>query len=82
MSEFTGISSTTLSTWLSEAQTALHDLSVGKRVVHIATGDKTLSFTAANVRQLRSYIGRLQMEIAIRAGNTTAQPYSVATWTR
>ena len=82
MSEFTGISIVNLTTRLSEAQTALHELSVGKRVVRIGTGDKTVQFTQAEVRQLRSYIGRLQLEIAIRSGQSTAQPYSVATWTR
>lgn len=82
MSEFTGISLATLNTWLTEAQLALHDLSVGKKVVKIGSSDKQLTFTQADIRQLRSYVGRLQMEIAIRAGQTTATPYSIATWTR
>lgn len=82
MSEFTGISVSTLNTWLTEAQTALHDLSVGKKVVQVGSGDKQMSFTAANVRQLRSYIARLQTAIAVAGGETLAQPYSVATWTR
>jgi L,D-peptidoglycan transpeptidase YkuD (ErfK/YbiS/YcfS/YnhG family) len=82
MSEFTGISIVTLNARLTEAQTALHDLSVGKKVVKIGTADKQLAFTQADVRQLRAYIGRLQMEIAIRAGQSTTMPYSVATWTR
>lgn len=82
MSEFTGVSLITLNARLTEAQTALHDLSVGKKTVSIGTGDKRISFTPADVRQLRAYIGRLQLEIAIRAGGSAAQPYSVATWTR
>ena len=82
MSEFTGISVATLNTWLTEAQTALHDLSVGKKVVQVGSGDKQLSFTAANIRQLRAYIGRIQQAIAITSGQTAAAPYSVATWTR
>lgn len=82
MSEFTGVSLVTLTAWLSEAQTGLHELSVGKKVISIGTGDKRLSFTPADVRQLRAYIGRLQMAIAIRAGQSSAQPYSIATWTR
>ncbi|HOW77706.1 MAG TPA: gpW family head-tail joining protein [Candidatus Competibacteraceae bacterium] len=82
MSEFTGIALATISGWLTEAQLALHDLSVGKKVVKIGSSDKQLTFTQADIRQLRSYVGRLQMEIAIRAGQTTATPYSVATWTR
>lgn len=82
MSEFTGVSLVTLNTWLSEAQTGLHDLSVGKKVISIGTGDKRISFTPADVRQLRAYIGRLQLEIAVRSGQSAAQPYSIATWTR
>ncbi|MCU0806381.1 MAG: gpW family protein [Candidatus Contendobacter sp.] len=82
MSEFTGIALVTLDARLVEAQTALHELSIGKQVVRLGAGDKQLSFTQADIRQLRSYIGRLQLEIAVRAGQSTAQPYSVATWTR
>jgi len=82
MSEFTGISLATLNTWLTEAQLALHDLSVGKKVVKIGTADKQLTFTQADIRQLRSYVGRLQTEIAVRGGQSAAQPYAVATWVR
>lgn len=82
MSEFTGISLATISGWLTEAQLALHDLSVGKKVVKIGTGDKQIAFTAADIRQLRAYVGRLQMEIAVRGGQSAAQPYAIATWTR
>lgn len=82
MSEFDGITTLVLQQRLAEAQTALHDLSVGKKVVRIGSSDKQLSFTQADIRQLRSYVGRLQIELAIRAGGSAAQPYSVATWTR
>ncbi len=82
MSEFTGIALATLNTWLTEAQLALHDLSVGKKVVKIGNADKQISFTQADIRQLRAYIGRLQMEIAVRGGQSTAQPYAIATWVR
>ena len=82
MSEFDGIALVTLNTWLSEAQTALHELSVGKKTVSVSMGDKRVSFGLAEVRQLRAYIGRLQIELAIRAGGSAATPYSVATWER
>ncbi len=82
MSEFTGVALATLNSWLAEAQTALHQLNVGTRVVRIGSADKQLSFTQADIRQLRAYVGRLQIEIAIRAGQGAATPYSVATWTR
>ena len=85
MNEFTGVSSATLSLWLTEAQTALHDLSVGKKVVTIASADgKRISFTPSETKELRSYILRLQRAISIATGNTSNSglPYSEATWTR
>ena len=85
MNEFSGIPSATLSIWLTEAQTALHDLSVGKKVVTIASVDgKRISFTPAEVDSLRSYCLRLQRAISVATGNTSnsGKPYSVATWVR
>jgi len=84
MNEFSGIPSATLSLWLTEAQAALHDLSVGKKVVTIASADgKRISFTPAEVASLRSYVARLQKAISIASGNTSNSGlYSVATWVR
>ncbi|MDS4030920.1 MAG: gpW family head-tail joining protein, partial [Candidatus Contendobacter sp.] len=72
----------TLTTWLSEAQTALHEVSIGKRTVTLALGDKRVSFSPADVRALRAHISQIQTAIAIATGNTTGSPVSVATWTR
>lgn len=82
MSIFSGIATATLSSWLSEAQTALHDLSVGKKTVSIGIGDKRITFSPAEVPKLKSYIGQLQVQIAINQGTAVGGPYSVATWTR
>lgn len=82
MSLFSGVSTATLTTWLSEAQTALHEVSIGKRTVTLALGDKRVSFSPADVRALRAHIAQIQTAIAIATGSTSASPVSVATWTR
>lgn len=82
MNEFSGIATATLQTWLTDAQTAMQSLALGKQVVRIQTGEKSISFTQADLDKLRSYIYRLQSAIAIATGGTTSLPYSVATWTR
>lgn len=83
MSEFTGVATVTLQTWLTAAQTALQSLSIGAQVVSVSTADgKRVSFTAADSDKLRRYILRLQQAIAIAQGTTSSLPYSVATWTR
>jgi len=83
MNEFSGVSSATLSLWLTEAQSALHDLSVGKKVVSISAADgKRISFTPAEVASLRSYVLRLQRAISIATGVSSPLGISVATWVR
>jgi len=83
MNEFSGIATATLQTWLTDAQTAMQSLALGKQTVSISTADgKRISFTAADLDKLRRYIYRLQTAIAIATGETTGLPYSVATWTR
>jgi len=82
MNVYAGISLATLNTWLTEAQSAYHALSIGKQTVSLSIGDKRVAFTAAEVPQLRSYISQLQTAIAINQGTSTGKPYSVATWTR
>jgi hypothetical protein len=82
MNEFSGIATATLQTWLTDAQTAMQSLALGKQVVRIQTGEKSISFTQADLDKLRRYIYRLQTAIAIATGETTSLPYSVATWTR
>lgn len=49
---------------LEEAETALHELSLGKRVVEIGRGGKTLKFTAASMSDLRRYINELKQQIS------------------
>ena len=83
MNEFTGVSSATLSLWLTEAQTALHSLAIGAKVVTIASADgKRISFTPADTKELRTYITRLQRALAIQSGSGSPLGISVATWVR
>lgn len=83
MSIYTGISTATLQSRLTEAQDAYHALSLGKQTVSLSIGDKRLTFTPADTRRLASYIAQLQREIAIASGNATASGlYATATWTR
>ena len=83
MNEFSGIATATLQGWLSEAQTAMHALAIGKKTVSVATADgKRIAFTPSELPELRKYILRLQTAISIATGATTGQPYSVAVWTR
>jgi hypothetical protein len=83
MSIYTGISVTTLTARLTEAQDAYHALSLGKQTVSLSLGDKRLTFTPADTRRLASYIAQLQREIDIANGNATGSGlYSTAVWTR
>lgn len=55
----------TLQARLTEAEQALHDLALGKRVVEIRHGQNELMrFTPANVAQLRAYAADLRGQLA------------------
>ncbi len=54
----------TLQTRLAEAETAAHDLALGKKVVELRRGDRMIRYTAANAGSLSSYIDTLKVEIA------------------
>jgi hypothetical protein len=55
----------TLEEMLAEAQTALHQLMIGRRSVKvIADGGYTIEYTAANIVKLKAYIAELQAQIA------------------
>lgn len=67
MATFDGIPLETLATWLTEAQTAYHALNTGTQTVSVGTGDTRVTFTAAQVADLRRYISDLQAAIAALA---------------
>mgnify|MGYP003592887705 CR=1 FL=1 len=72
MSIFDGISLAVLAPRLVEAQDALHLLVTGQQTVSLGTGDTRVTFTAAQVADLRRYIADLQA--AIVALTTSATP--------
>jgi len=83
MNEFVGISVSTLNAWLTEAQSALHSLAIGGKVVSISSADgKRISFTPAETKELRAYVLRLQRAVSIATGVSSPLGISVATWTR
>lgn len=50
--------------WLAEAELALHKLLTGAREQTITFGSgKSVTYTAANINQLRDYIARLKDEV-------------------
>jgi hypothetical protein len=72
MATLDGIPLETLAAWLTEAQTAYHALSTGTQTVSVGTGDTRVTFTAAQVADLRRYIADLQA--AISALSTGSRP--------
>ncbi|WP_201829594.1 gpW family head-tail joining protein [Microvirga zambiensis] len=49
---------------LTEAELALHRLSLGTSVVSITDGERKITYTAGNIGQLRNYIDDLKRQIA------------------
>lgn len=67
--EFAGVDPTTLQSWLSAAQQALQDLTVGGKpqVVSYAQGDgtKSVTYTAADVSRLEQRIRQLARALGL-----------------
>ena len=60
----------TLQTRLTEAEEALHQLVIGTREVTIEFGSgRKVSYNQANIAELRSYIARLEDQIAVLQGS-------------
>ncbi|WP_409188432.1 gpW family head-tail joining protein [Bradyrhizobium sp. RDM4] len=55
---------TTLRAWLSQAETARHNLVTGSKVERLQHGDKSTQFTPANLSDLDSYIASLKSQLA------------------
>jgi len=65
--ELSGVDVATLRTWLSAAQTALHELTIGRRVAEASYGQgdgvRTVKYSQADLPGLRLYIRQLQQAI-------------------
>lgn len=64
----------TLQQRIEEAENALHELSLGKRVVKISRNGKSLEFNQANVSDLRRYITEMKNQL----GGTRRRPMGVS----
>lgn len=64
-------SCSTLATWLTQAETALHALETGTKVEVLRHGEKSLTYSRADVDKLRAYIARLQSQVDACNGLTT-----------
>lgn len=52
-----------LQTRLTEAETALHELSLGARAASVSYDGNSVTYTAANSATLRAYIAELKFKI-------------------
>jgi hypothetical protein len=61
---------TELTTWLAEAELALHRLMTGSRVEEVQFADRRVRYTAVNIGELQKYIASLKQQIeATTRGN-------------
>ena len=61
---FEGIDDATLRSWLKEAQSALHDIETGKRVVMLVHNGKRIEYQRSNLQSLRAYISQLSSAVS------------------
>ena len=61
----------TLKTWLTEAETAFHQLLMGDRLVSISHEGRTSSYNQTNRSDLEAYIADLKGQIAKLEGTST-----------
>lgn len=60
---------------LVELETALHSLLTGKRIVQVGYGEERLSFSEANINELRMQIATLKAEIG--GDDTRRRPFGI-----
>lgn len=63
-----------LQTWLTEAETALHKLQTGTRVVDVTHEDTRTRYQEADIAKLEKYISSLKMQISVAQGNPARRP--------
>jgi hypothetical protein len=64
----------TLQGYLLEAQLALHKLLTGTKETSVSYEGKSVTFSAANVDQLKAYIADLERQIAVILGTAARGP--------
>jgi hypothetical protein len=70
-----GVSQATLQQWLTDAQTAYSQLVTGGRPVTVSYDGKSVSYTAADVTKLESWIVSLQKQLGVNIGRRALRPY-------
>jgi len=69
-SDLAGVSPSTLQQWLTDAQQAMHDLMTGAKGESYSytqgDGAKSVTYTRANIGQLRAYISEIKAQLGIR----------------
>lgn len=77
-SDLAGVPQATLRQWLLDAQTALHQLAIGGKVEAAAytqgDGSKSVTYTRAQLPQLRAHIALLQSALGIRGVRRPLRP--------
>lgn len=58
-----------LQTWLTEAETALHKLQTGTRVVDVTYEDTRTRYQEGDIAKLERYIASLKLQISIADGS-------------
>lgn len=66
----------TLQARLAEAETALHQLSMGAKVQSVASDSGTVTYTPASVPALRTYILDLRQQIGAACGTPMRRHYT------
>lgn len=68
-SDLVGIDRATLQLWLTQAQTALHQLQTGARVATVSygegSGNRSVTYSKTTMGDLRRYIGELQLALGL-----------------
>ena len=68
-SDLAGVDSATVQAWLSNAQTALMELSIGNKVASASysqgDGSQSVTYTQADISRLRAFIALCQAQLGI-----------------
>jgi hypothetical protein len=70
-----GLPKATLQQWLTTAQTAYMQLSIGGKPVSVSYDGKAVQYTPADKTQLMAWIGLLQRQLGQNHGRRALRPY-------
>lgn len=69
-----GQSTATLQQWLADAQLALHELSIGRRVQASGYDGKSVTLTPSNIGQVENWITQLQRQLGMQIRRHALRP--------